>query len=411
MTTPPKSVHKPPHRAPLRRLSWARLLVAAMVAVSGFFAPAAEPEPRVLEAEHGVVCRLSGERFGYFGWPTVARMDDGRLLVVSSGLRSEHVCPFGKTVLHESRDDGRTWSESRVIQDSPIDDRDAGVVNLGGKSLLVSWFRSDTRPYAKEGWIPAAERATWNEVFAGWTDAKVEPLVGSWVMRSDDGGATWGEPVRSPVSTPHGPIRLANGDLLYLGKPFGTWNDMEVGTIAAARSSDGGTTWKVVGRVPVAPRTDAANYHEPHVVELPSGRLVAAIRIEDHSGKRVAAAGIPHFTVMQSESDDGGATWSVPRWLGFKGSPPHLLRHSSGALVMTYGYRDKPFGQRVAISRDDGKSWQADWVLRADGPDGDLGYPSTVELADGSLLTVCYQKAAKGEKCSLLWSRWKLPAS
>jgi hypothetical protein len=31
--------------------------------------------------------------------------------------------------------------------------------------------------------------------------------------------------------------------------------------------------------------------------------------------------------------------------------------------------------------------------------------------ADGSLLTVCYQKAAKGEKCSLLWSKWKLPAT
>jgi len=29
-----------------------------------------------------------------------------------------------------------------------------------------------------------------------------------------------------------------------------------------------------------------------------------------------------------------------------------------------------------------------------DGPDDDLGYPSTVELADGSLLTVSYQKAA-----------------
>jgi hypothetical protein len=33
-----------------------------------------------------------------------------------------------------------------------------------------------------------------------------------------------------------------------------------------------------------------------------------------------------------------------------------------------------------------------------------------VELADGRLFTVCYQKAAAGEKCSLLWSRWTLPA-
>jgi hypothetical protein len=389
------------------------VIVAAGSAAAGWMvsARAAEPAPRTLAAEHGVVCRLPGERFGYFGWPTVARLDDGRLVVASSSLRRAHVCPFGKTVLHESRDDGRTWSESRVIQDSPIDDRDAGIVNLGGDSVLVSWFRSDTRKYADEGWIPAAEREAWQEIFAGWTDEQVGRLVGSWVMRSDDGGATWGEPVRAPVSAPHGPIRLADGDLLYVGKPFGTWAEMGNGQIAAARSSDGGQSWRLVGRVPVAPRTDPSNYHEPHVVELPSGRLVAAIRLDDAPGQPLAAAGIASFTIMQSESGDGGKTWSIPRWLGFKGSPPHLLRHSSGALVMTYGYRDKPYGQRVAISRDDGKTWQGDWVLRADGPDGDLGYPSTVELADGGLFTVCYQKAAKGEKCSLLWSQWKLPAA
>jgi hypothetical protein len=86
-------------------------------------AAAADPAPRTIQAEHGVVCSLPGERLGYFGWPTVARMDDGTLLVASSGLRSAHICPFGKTVLNVSRDDGRSWSQPRVIQDSPIDDR------------------------------------------------------------------------------------------------------------------------------------------------------------------------------------------------------------------------------------------------------------------------------------------------
>ncbi len=384
------------------------LIAATSVAADAPPATTASPPAtaRTLEAEQGVVCRLPGERFGYFGWPTVARMDDGTLLVVSSGLRAEHVCPFGKTVLHVSRDQGRTWSPPRVIQDSPIDDRDAGIVNLGGTSLLASFFRSDTRMYAKDGWIPAAERESWPKVFADWNDEQVTALMGSWTSVSDDGGETWSEARRAPVSTPHGPIRLADGDLLYLGKPYASWKDMEVGQITAARSGDRGKTWRGVGLVPVAPRTTAADYHEPHLVELPSGRLIAAIRVEERSG----TSGMPPFTVMQTESADGGVTWSVPRWVGFSGSPPHLVRHSSGALVMTYGYREKPFGQRVAISRDEGKSWQGDWILRGDGPDGDLGYPSTVELADGSLLTVCYQRAAPNEKCSLLFSKWKLPA-
>lgn len=370
-----------------------------------------EQAPRKLRAEHGTVCRLPGERFGYFGWPTVARLDDGTLVVASSGLRAEHVCPFGKTVVNISTDDGRTWTPPRVIQDSMIDDRDAGIVNLGGGKLLVSWFRSDTRKYADAGWLPEAERKTWNDVFKDWTDATVESLLGSWVMLSDDAGATWGEPVRVPVSAPHGPVRLKNGDLLYLGKRYGTWNDMGESVITAARSDDGGRTWDMLGSVPVHPDTDPVNYHEPHVVELPSGRLIGMIRIQHHSGKTLDAAGIPHFSIMQTESDDGGRTWTTARPLGFHGSPPHIIRHSSGVLILTYGYRQAPFGQRVAFSHDDGKTWEHDWILRDDGPDGDLGYPATVELADGSLFSVYYQKAAPGEKCALLWSQCAWPVA
>ncbi len=80
-------------------------------------------------------------------------------------------------------------------------------------------------------------------------------------------------------------------------------------------------------------------------------------------------------------------------------------------LILTYGYRQAPFGQRVALSRDDGMTWDHDWIFRDDGLDDDLGYPSTVELGDGSLVSVYYQKAAAGEKCSLLWSRWRLPVN
>ncbi|MEN6548266.1 MAG: sialidase family protein [Armatimonadia bacterium] len=362
-----------------------------------------------LQAEHGIICRLPGERLGYFGWPTVARMDDGMLVVASSGLRSEHVCPWGKTVLNTSTDDGRTWSPPRVIQDSPIDDRDAGVVNLGGDSLLTTWFRSDTREYAAASWLPEAERASWTEVLSTWTDEMVDALLGSWAMRSEDKGVTWSDPIRVPVTTPHGPIRLRSGDLLYLGKLYSYWEERVEGMVAACLSRDQGLTWETLGTVPVHPDTDPVNYHEPHVLELPSGRLLGVIRIQDHSGKTLETAGMPNFSMMLTESDDGGRTWATARPLGFHGSPPHLLRHSSGVIVLTYGYRLAPWGQRVALSHDDGATWDHDWIIRDDGPDSDLGYPSTVQMADGSLFTVCYQKVPGDAKCSLLWSRWELP--
>ena len=112
---------------------------------------------------------------------------------------------------------------------------------------------------------------------------------------------------------------------------------------------------------------------------------------------------------MQTVSDDRGHTWSPPEPLNFHGSPPHLLSHSSGALVCTYGCRQGDFGQRAMVSRDGGESWDYDLILRDDGSDGDLGYPSSVELADGSIFTVYYQRERPGAQCALLWTRWALP--
>lgn len=362
-----------------------------------------------VNAAHGIVCRLPGEKFGYFGWPSVARMDDGTLAVISSGLRSGHVCPWGKTVLNLSRDDGRTWSPPQVIQKSPLDDRDAGVLSLGGKQLLVSWFTSDTRQY-----LPlqnSATQAAWQATLKSWTDEMVKQWLGSWVILSADGGASWSQPFRAPVTAPHGPIRLRSGHLLYLGKPYRQWGDLTQTPIRAARSADLGRTWTLLGEVPLLAGTQPSNYHEPHVLELPSGKLIGMIRLENsRPDADVTRAGLIHFSIVQTESIDGGQTWSRPRAL-FYGSPPHLLRHSSGALVLSYGYRQAPFGQRAAISRDEGRTWDADWVIRADGLNHDLGYPCTVELGDGRLFTVYYQQFAAGEPCSLLGSCWALPVN
>ena len=70
---------------------------------------------------------------------------------VLSGLRFAHVCPWGKTVLFKSKDDGKTWSGPRILNDTPLDDRDCGVLSLGGKKLLVTWFTLDVRPYFERG--------------------------------------------------------------------------------------------------------------------------------------------------------------------------------------------------------------------------------------------------------------------
>ena len=344
-------------------------------------------------------------------------MEDGSLVAAASGLRNAHVCPFGRSLFFRSQDEGATWSSPTVVNDSPLDDRDTGILCVKGQKLLISWFTTDNRKSSGRRYEETLDDeyaiARWREGFARMTDENAARWMGAWIRLSEDGGESWEDPVRVPVTAPHGPIRLASGELLYFGKELLT--DMEgfqggVGSISALISSDGGCTWKKLGEVPLVAGTVEGSYHEPHVAQLPDGKLAGLIRVEDCEGACLADIGLISFSMVYTESVDGGRTWSEAVPLGFHGSPPHLLLHSSGTLVGVYGRRQEPFGERVMISRDGGTSWDYDYALRDDGPDGDLGYPSSVELEDGSILTAYYQKPeSTADKCAFLWSRWRLP--
>ena len=75
-------------------------------------------------------------------------------------------------------------------------------------------------------------------------------------------------------------------------------------------------------------------------------------------------------------------------------------------------------GHRACLSLDGGASWDTgnEIVLRDDAPDielpwpatWDLGYPASVELAPGELLTVYYQIAPPDRKPSIQATRWSL---
>ena len=91
---------------------------------------------------HGEICRRPHDNNGYFGWPSVTRMDDGTLIAGASGFRYRHICPWGMTTIFFSHDDGQTWSEPMVIHDSPLDDRDVGVVALKNQIVMRPGSRS-----------------------------------------------------------------------------------------------------------------------------------------------------------------------------------------------------------------------------------------------------------------------------
>jgi hypothetical protein len=170
-----------------------------------------------------------------------------------------------------------------------------------------------------------------------------------------------------------------------------------------------------------SPRPDSLTFGEPHIAQLPGGRVIMLIR----------ATTIPYndsdprCVLWESWSDDGGVTWAVPFPTPLWGFPPHLLVLGDGRLLCSYGYRRPPFGERACVS-DDGLTWikANETVLRDDAPNGDLGYPASVELGEGKILTLDYQPdVPKGtiqemhppdplrRKPGILGTIWKVPAT
>ena len=368
-----------------------RLLSAFVAAVCALSAGTTGAED-VVRAESYWTKVLCKEENRYIGWPTVTRTRNGDIVVVFSGDRDGHICPWGKTEMVRSQGTGEHWMRPAVINNTPLDDRDAGIIETSEGTLIVSWFTS--LAFENYSLNPQYDRHSGKltpEIRRQW--------LGHWIRRSEDGGKTWGEYIRTAGSAPHGPIQLSDGRLLYVGKGIYAENKAYENTVEESR--DDGRTWTLIATVPIPPGESLSHYHEPHVVETNDGRMVALFRYEPEDRSQCF--------LRQSESLDGGRTWTVARRTPMWGYPPHLIRLDNGWLLVVYGRRIPPYGERACISRDGGKTWDIDHEIEiAPAFDNDLGYPASVQLEDGSILTVFYQSERIGEKTCLMGVRWRL---
>lgn len=89
----------------------------------------------------------------YIGWPTVCRRKNGEVLASFSGNREGHVCPYGRSELVRSSDNGETWStHSTIINNDIVDDRDTAILELaserrsGGPVVRVHLLCRQLRP-------------------------------------------------------------------------------------------------------------------------------------------------------------------------------------------------------------------------------------------------------------------------
>ena len=382
--------------------------------------------------EHRPVYRPQDTLFCYTAWPTVCRDENGTLYASSSAFATDHVCPFTKAAMYVSRTDGKTWSPPIVLVDSYISDGNGAVVYAGNGRLVLHWAYHpgdvlfNTYYNRIKGCMLGGEPDAMGKMVGAMLDMypqlPAEKLVGgAFVKVSEDYGYTWSDPVRLPVAAPHGPAACKDGTLVLLGKEFyadpsatlapdafsgkeritaSTYSEYidkvevsragrECGVtpIYAYASTDGGYTWEKRGLCNKPDHIKWYHTSEPHVIELEDGSLLGAVRVEDEGGYE------NDYTLYTTRSYDGGRTWSSWKCSHIPGAPAHLMRHSSGVLICSVGRRTKgDFGEYAFISEDNGETWTKEYIINDLTPNGDLGYPSSVELDDGSILTVYYQR-------------------
>ena len=124
----------------------------------------------------------------------------------------------------------------------------------------------------------------------------------------------------------------------------------------------------------------------------------------------------PPGMLWATHSTTGGADWSTPTQTGLlSGTCPRLLQLRDGRLLLTYGRRYPPYGICAAISTDQGRSWASSggpYMLRSM-PSANMGYTSSVELDETTVLTVSYGElpGQEGEvgTVGIIGTRWTLP--
>ncbi len=319
----------------------------------------------------------------YCAWPAIARTADGDLVVLFT-CTEEHISPQGKILLSRSKDNGETWEDPVVAFESLIDDRESGITAFRDGTLVTHIWSTHWNAKAYQD-LP--DHAYFPETIQPWIERvtredylKSAHLQGAWNTVSTDGGYTWSEPYAG-VDSIHGGTELQSGGMLVAAYR------QEGQNIGIYKADAPGKPWYRISNV-ITTEPRKFRFGEPHLTQLDNGRIILVIRAtaipyNDRS---------PRSYMYVSFSDDEGETWAAPFPTPLWGFPQHITQLSDGRVLATYSHRRYPYGERACIS-EDGITWRKEdeVILRADANGWDLGYPVSIELEPGRILTVYYQ--------------------
>lgn len=325
-------------------------------------------------------------------WPNLSLLPDGKIAAIIWPYMN-HGVTEGSAECWVSADGGKTWNKSGIpvphTQGTNRMNVAAGPVGNQLVALVGGWNeRVPFEPGRSLG--PASHR--------GLT---IQPVTAV----SDDSGTTW-----NSFSGPQFPLRPSGKGLV----PYGRIAKLKEGGLGAFlygegvyfyHSNDGGRNWTLRGTL-----TKENTHNETTWVELENGDLFAAART--YGDMRLDGY----------RSVDGGRTWKLegPITLA-RQHPGDLLKLPDGRVLLSYATRNPGlYGIWIQIADPQMKTWSTPMMLvDLEGstelqlnpvPPGDGGYPSTVQLADGTFVTAYYSRGIPShQRYHVGVVRWQLP--
>lgn len=352
--------------------------------------------------------------------PNVNRTPGGDLLVTfqratHTGV-ANHNHPLFNVQACRSSDEGRTWSDPRLVTIDPrggVMDRSCHTLPDGSIFLHAS----------------CTELVPTDESKAHGRDWTVRFGMPFWVRSTDD-GHTWTDPVRFPpvpdainghpanhtgVSR-SGLLAMPDGRLLLPSKATDVTHEFRYfGMLRVSR--DMGETWEYGGRICEDP---IAHFSEPAIHRTPKGRILVlyrchagalgadVVRRQGLTGAHVTDPGFEGRFLALVDSHDGGRTWSSWRPTAVHGSPGHLLGLRDGRIFLTVGTRwagQRGCSARILEPEGSDIDTAPEIVISGDARSADCGYPWSVELRDGRVLVAYwhhYQDDLRGIEGAIL---------
>ncbi|MHC4423761.1 MAG: sialidase family protein [Planctomycetota bacterium] len=339
---------------------------------------------RDVPARHVIVCHQPGR---FCGWPA----NNGVWIWGNEILVGFHQADYvpkdcshsiggkGLSLLARSLDGGRTWT---------VEDPD-NFIGDGGKAVPSPGNINFAHPNF-------AMRCGGSEFFISY-----------------DRGRTWKGPYKFPDLGLKHPLTSRTDYIVNDEQDCIVFLSAKEPRVEAAlqdrafcvRTTDGGKTFEFLSWMTNEPLKIRSVM--PSTVQCSETHLVSAMRrrldVEISGGHKMRKYWIDVY-----QSKDNGQTWEFLSQIAdtgkSNGNPPSLVRLRDGRLCVTYGYRGvcsayryrwEPQGIRARISKDNGKTWSQEIVLRNDARTWDLGYTRSVQRPDGKIVTIYYYNTEK----------------